>query len=193
MFLPDNFDASPSSHNYAIDSECKDLHYSKGSGPTYYGNLSYSVPTPADRTSPGNHVGASQDRNDKRHTKATVTKPYDEDPNTLLSLIRELVEETSEWDASLFMDDNFKSLIQNSGLSLSGKTEDKPDRENNDPTGNILPSDRSQQLDVSIDIARSDGVTFISDHNLARQESSSDTMIPYWDESGWDNDQGNTM
>jgi hypothetical protein len=186
MFLPDHFDTSPSSHNNAIDSECKD--YAKGFGPTYYGRHSYGFPSPAvTKTSPANHLGTSQDRSPGRHTKAAATKTYDEGPNTLISIIRELVEETSEWDASLFMDDNFKSLIQNSGLLLSGKTADNSDRENNNSTRNFIPSDESQQLDVSLYI-RSNGVTFVSDHNLARQEPSS-----YWDEGGWDNDQGNTM
>ncbi|KIY49220.1 hypothetical protein FISHEDRAFT_72565 [Fistulina hepatica ATCC 64428] len=36
-----------------------------------------------------------------------------EDPNLLLGIIRELVEETSEWDPSLFMSKNFKTMLQN--------------------------------------------------------------------------------
>ena len=37
-----------------------------------------------------------------------------EDPNILLGIIRELVEETKEWDNNLFMNQDFKSMIENS-------------------------------------------------------------------------------
>ncbi|KAK0487003.1 hypothetical protein EDD18DRAFT_657024 [Armillaria luteobubalina] len=39
----------------------------------------------------------------------------DDGSNLLLGIIRELVEETSQWDTSLYMDDKFKSMIETAG------------------------------------------------------------------------------
>jgi hypothetical protein len=39
-----------------------------------------------------------------------------QDSNMLLGMIRDLVEETKEWDQSLFMNENFRSLISDCGL-----------------------------------------------------------------------------
>ncbi|PBL02590.1 hypothetical protein ARMGADRAFT_1023795 [Armillaria gallica] len=39
----------------------------------------------------------------------------DDGSNLLLGIIRELVEETSRWDTSLYMDDKFKSMIETAG------------------------------------------------------------------------------
>ncbi|KAK0190905.1 hypothetical protein F5146DRAFT_1195699 [Armillaria mellea] len=39
----------------------------------------------------------------------------DDGSNILLGIIRELVEETSQWDTSLYMDDKFKSMIETAG------------------------------------------------------------------------------
>ncbi|KAF5369931.1 hypothetical protein D9758_001019 [Tetrapyrgos nigripes] len=51
-----------------------------------------------------------------------ISPPVSPTPSTadiMLDIIRELVEETSQWDASLYMDDGFKTLIQNSSSKLN--------------------------------------------------------------------------
>lgn len=49
-----------------------------------------------------------------------------DNPNVLIGLIKELVEETSHWDASLYMDENFKSLIQGGNSNQSIASSDHP-------------------------------------------------------------------
>lgn len=51
--------------------------------------------------------------------RATVDE---EDTNTLVGMIRELVEETDRWDASLFKDKHFKAMINNSKQALKGSS-----------------------------------------------------------------------
>ncbi|KAK0242814.1 hypothetical protein EDD85DRAFT_986212 [Armillaria nabsnona] len=50
-------------------------------------------------------------------TDSTSSKRIGDDDgsNLLLGIIRELVEETSRWDTSLYMDDKFKSMIETAG------------------------------------------------------------------------------
>lgn len=69
----------------------------------------------------------SQDRSGSRRLshasfrRMSHAEVDDNDPSILLGIIRELVEETSQWDADLYMDDNFKSMIQGSGAGPSGQ------------------------------------------------------------------------
>ena len=42
-----------------------------------------------------------------------------DDPDIILDLIRELARETSAWDASLFVDENFKALMHQSSTHPS--------------------------------------------------------------------------
>ena len=44
-----------------------------------------------------------------------------DDPDIILDLIRELARETSAWDASLFVDENFKALMDQSSTNPSCK------------------------------------------------------------------------
>ncbi|KAK0468398.1 uncharacterized protein EV420DRAFT_463484 [Desarmillaria tabescens] len=54
-------------------------------------------------------------------TDSTSPKHVDDDgSNLLLGMIRELVEETSQWDTSLYMDDKFKSMIETAGSEARG-------------------------------------------------------------------------
>ena len=55
---------------------------------------------------------------DKRSSGASSNRltiiSHDDDPNNvLLGFIRDLVEETSNWDASLYMDSNFRNMMDN--------------------------------------------------------------------------------
>jgi hypothetical protein len=197
MILPDNSDATPGFQNNGISPGSRDASVSAR---TYYGHLGIGFPTPTTNYEHLNNPSeASQDRNTPQHAKTSATKTSDNDPNILLSIIRELVEETSEWDASLFMDDNFKSMIQNSGLLLSERTGDKFDTETNTSKRKAMLPDRSEELDlglIGIEVFRSDGETFISDHSLARQEPSrtdTEELVSFWDEGGWGNKQRNDM
>jgi hypothetical protein len=62
--------------------------------------------------------------------QSTVSLPHDsevddDDPSLLLEIIRELVEETSEWDPStVFMNESFKTLLQESGITPTKSARD---------------------------------------------------------------------
>ncbi|KAJ6599037.1 hypothetical protein DFH09DRAFT_1356182 [Mycena vulgaris] len=59
----------------------------------------------------------------RRHSSVSshrASKVEEDDPSVLLGIIRELVEETSEWDpSSVFMSQNFKTLLQESGITAT--------------------------------------------------------------------------
>ncbi|KAJ7682772.1 hypothetical protein DFH06DRAFT_1162098 [Mycena polygramma] len=78
--------------------------------------------------SSGARIGAARGASDNvgpkaRRRPASVSSCHaseveEDDPNVLLGIIRELVEETSEWDQSgVFMNQSFKNLLQESGMS----------------------------------------------------------------------------
>jgi len=190
MILPDNSDVSPSFQKNDINSK-KDTSISRRA---YHSHLGLGFPTNkvlhADQEQPNITLEASQS-----HQHPTIN-PNDDGPNILLSIIRELVEETSKWDASLFVDDNFKSMIQNSGLLLSERTEDNSDTENGNSEGNGMPPDRSEELDLGLigtDVVRQTSASYC---DLAgRETSGSDVMelASFWDEGSWGNDEGNSL
>ncbi|KAG7096914.1 hypothetical protein E1B28_004318 [Marasmius oreades] len=49
--------------------------------------------------------------------------PHEEAEELILEIIRDLVEETSGWDSSLHMEDSFRSLIQNTGITPQNSKE----------------------------------------------------------------------
>ncbi|KAJ7908334.1 hypothetical protein B0H13DRAFT_2017142 [Mycena leptocephala] len=57
----------------------------------------------------------------RRHSSVSSRYPSkveEDDPSVLLGIIRELVDETSEWDqSSVFMNQSFKNLLQDSGIT----------------------------------------------------------------------------
>ncbi|KAJ7047340.1 hypothetical protein C8F04DRAFT_1058480 [Mycena alexandri] len=62
----------------------------------------------------------------RRHSSISSPCPSiveEDDPGVLLGIIRELVEETSEWDPnSVFMSESFKNLLQESGMTPANST-----------------------------------------------------------------------
>ncbi|KAJ3898465.1 hypothetical protein F5879DRAFT_1067330 [Lentinula edodes] len=70
--------------------------------------------------------------------------PSSPNVDAMLGIIQELVEETSQWDDSLFMDTSFKALIENSRLTsadsplLSSKSF-RHSRQPSGPRGIVLP------------------------------------------------------
>lgn len=128
------------------------------------------------------------ERNNRRHTGAQVSQQVEvEDSNLLLGILRELVEETSEWDASLFMDQNFKAMIQ--GSEFSSLPRERLIDSKSAPNG--LSSDHSEEVDLGnlgIDIFRSDGETFIPPTgNPSSPGNDNVELVSFWDERGWAN------
>ena len=198
MILADDSDAASVFQNNDISPGSRD---SSVSGQTYYGHLGFGLPTPSiDHELPHDPSEASQDRSPRQHVKTSASRTSDEDPNILLGIIRELVQETSEWDASLFMDDNFKLMIQNSELMFPQRTEDKSDTETGPAKRKTIElPDGSEELDLGltgVNVLGSHGPTFRLDSNSASQETSRtdvENLISFWDEGGWSNERRNDM
>ncbi|KAJ3937218.1 MAG: hypothetical protein NXY57DRAFT_1034659 [Lentinula lateritia] len=82
-----------------------------------------------------------------RLSQATSTQsqmPSSPDADAMLGIIQELVEETSQWDDSLFMDTSFKALIENSRSTsadspLSSSKSSHHSRQPSGPRGVVLP------------------------------------------------------
>ncbi|RDB22737.1 hypothetical protein Hypma_010148 [Hypsizygus marmoreus] len=134
-----------------------------------------------------------QSRTNRRHNSIASES---EDPNLILGIIRELVEETRDWDGSLFKDKDFKSMVQNSRLpsfkggQAQGKARQQASAGRN---GDSITKDESAELDLSllgVDIFRSDGETFIPAENANRSfkhhsSVEGDELISFWEKGGW--------
>ncbi|KAG6816157.1 hypothetical protein H0H87_008291 [Tephrocybe sp. NHM501043] len=117
----------------------------------------------------------------------TLSATMDEDPNALVGIIRELVEETDKWDGSLFKDKNFKAMIDDSKYVLKGVSNCGPtvveDLFRRD-------EDKSCEIDLSLlglDIFRSGGEAFLPGVENKGRLLGGDTIKPHMD-SLW---QGN--
>ncbi|KAF8914662.1 hypothetical protein CPB85DRAFT_1433652 [Mucidula mucida] len=62
---------------------------------------------------------ATKSDDDKRSSTSSrrLTRLNDDGTNVLLGIIRELVEESSQWDADLYMDSNFRHLLENANTT----------------------------------------------------------------------------
>ncbi|KAG5649039.1 hypothetical protein DXG03_000388 [Asterophora parasitica] len=120
------------------------------------------------------------------------------DSSVLMGIMQELVEETNQWDGSLFKDQNFKSMIEQSakhpgfkGNLTHGRVVKEPARR---PDG--LPEDESQEFDLSLlglDIFRSGGETFIPGTQDKRQlrddNDGTESLVSFWEGSrDWSQD-----
>jgi len=110
-------------------------------------------------------------------------------PNILLGIIRELVEETSDWDASLFMDANFKSMIRDSGIVPSKGTEDKVKSSGAADLAdsrNKMSTELSEELDLGLlglDIIRNEDSNCSGSAKYV--EGSEIDLVSFWGEGGW--------
>ncbi|KAF9457012.1 hypothetical protein BDZ94DRAFT_1326575 [Collybia nuda] len=91
----------------------------------------------------------------------------DEDPNIILQIIRELVEETNDWDASLFVDENFKTMIKGSGFPPSHRALGDP---KSAPTELLCNSSEVNLGNTGTNIFGSDGETFIPAEDVPRDD-----------------------
>ncbi|KAG6854813.1 hypothetical protein C0991_001240 [Blastosporella zonata] len=140
--------------NTSLDYSCLGLGFPKSPSSTRDNNYE------AESSSDGEYL---QLENDSKALSATLDT---KDPNTLVGMIRELVEETNQWDRSLFKDRNFKAMIDGSKHALNGTqnhgcvvAEELSPRDDG-----IAWEDKSCEVDLSLlglDIFRSGGETFI--------------------------------
>ncbi|KAK1236614.1 hypothetical protein PQX77_000166 [Marasmius sp. AFHP31] len=78
----------------------------------------------------GSSTSSKKERCDSSLGSRRVSKAaQDEAEEVMLEIIRDLVEETSGWDTSLHMEDSFKSLIQNAGITPQNSRDDLGDGE----------------------------------------------------------------
>jgi len=112
-----------------------------------------------------------------------------EDPNILLGIIRELVEETKEWDNSLFMNRDFKSMIENSNVfardntffpspSCQGQDRMKHNRGYN-PQGD---ADNCNHESYPADILWRDGSEHLPGLTRSKPSSPEIPVVSYWED-----------
>ncbi|KNZ74449.1 hypothetical protein J132_06909 [Termitomyces sp. J132] len=111
-----------------------------------------------------------------------------EDANTLVGMIRELVEETDQWDASLFKNKNFKAMIDDSKQALNGCSNHGHVGDSSHYSKEAVQEDKSSEVDLSflgLDIFRSGGETFIPILEDKRSSLHGDEthMVALWDDS----------
>ncbi|KAG6916102.1 hypothetical protein DXG01_008429 [Tephrocybe rancida] len=162
-----------------------------------YSNIGLGLPkSPFTATSeiskvkPFSYAENSQPENTSKTLSATLDT---EDPNTLVGMIRELVEETDQWDGSLFKDKNFKAMIDGSKRAFKGGrdqdriSEDSSQHAYGDGT---VWEDKSCEVDLSLlglDIFRSGGETFIpgADNKelLLDDDATKPRMVSFWEDN----------
>ncbi|KAL0070730.1 hypothetical protein AAF712_001951 [Marasmius tenuissimus] len=82
------------------------------------------------KSSLGSSTNSKKERCESSLGSRRVSKAaQDEAEEVMLEIIRDLVEETSGWDTSLHMEDSFKSLIQNAGITPQNSLDDMGDGE----------------------------------------------------------------
>ncbi|KAJ7129636.1 hypothetical protein C8R44DRAFT_850748 [Mycena epipterygia] len=115
----------------------------------------------------------------------------EDDPSVLLGIIRELVEETSEWDpSSVFISPNFKTMLQESGITstksspqgfLVAEEPSKTEQSYGFMESESDQSTRSAEVDLGLlglDIFRSE--SYYDDGS--RNADDSTNLISFWDE-----------
>lgn len=183
MILPDPSDANIVADSVSMGNEVSTRkRTSSFPQKNYYTRLGLGFPSAPTNDEPRDTaISTESERSNRRHTSADVFQEVEaEDSKLLLGILRELVEETSEWDASLFMDQNFKAMIEGSAVS----------REKLTASRSALSSDHSQEVDLGslgIDIFRSDGETFIPHTGSSPSANDNAGMVSFWDERGWAN------
>ncbi|KAJ7095417.1 hypothetical protein B0H15DRAFT_829471 [Mycena belliarum] len=107
----------------------------------------------------GHNVGVLKARRRHSSISSRCSSTADEDdPSVLLGIIRELVEETSEWDPSnIFMSQNFKTLLQESGVRAtsarggsSTAEANRPDKPSGFTSSESNQSARSTEVDLGL-------------------------------------------
>jgi hypothetical protein len=129
----------------------------------------------------------------RRHSSVSSRRPSkadEDDPGILLEIIRELVEETSEWDPNtIFMSQSFRSLLEDSGItpSISAQAEFLASEAGNtqdtsgfaESTSDL--SGRSAEVDLGLlglDIFRNESFYPVGSH--AADDSTN--LVSFWDE-----------
>ncbi|KAJ3736328.1 hypothetical protein DFJ43DRAFT_1051578 [Lentinula guzmanii] len=133
-----------------------------------------------DRTSQIQSEARSADL--QRLSQATsIHSPLPSSPNmdAMLGIIQELVEETSQWDDSLFMEESFKALIENSqsassGSPLSSSKSSRHSRQSSVPVEEEIPPIPSPR--ISADSAKSGTRSFSSDASTKSKALSSTSL-----------------
>ncbi|KAJ7771402.1 hypothetical protein DFH07DRAFT_711054, partial [Mycena maculata] len=114
----------------------------------------------------------------------------------LLGIIRELVEETSEWDPSnVFMSQNFKTLLQESGIAATKSVRGefvavvpgagKPEEPSAFTDSESDQSTRSAEVDLGLlglDIFRNESFYDVESHTAEDSTNS----VSFWDEDSGD-------
>lgn len=111
------------------------------------------------------------------------------EPNILLGIIRELVEETKEWDNSLFMNQDFKSMIEGSKVfaldntflpspSCQGQDRIKHNRQYN-PQGD---ADKYNHESNPADVPRRDGFDKLPGLTRSEPCSPETPVLSYWED-----------
>ncbi|KAF8076419.1 hypothetical protein FPV67DRAFT_1471607 [Lyophyllum atratum] len=193
MILPDPSDASITIRNSVSQMGSRNLNTALD-----YSRLGFGFSsTPHTGISEFNNaVAPAQEQAKDRNKRASRLKEDEDDPNLLIGIIQELVDETSQWDKSLFKDKNFKAMIENSkhpsfrANQMPGKVLDKEILRR----GDGIPEDESAEFDLSLlglDIFRSDGETFIPSTEDKRQPGDAEgtDMVSFWDEKTWDDQE----
>ncbi|KAJ8515047.1 hypothetical protein ONZ45_g7485 [Pleurotus djamor] len=113
----------------------------------------------------------------------------DEDENALIGIIQELIEETSDWDPSLFMQPSFKSLLADTSVIREGNSNDAANTSNGSSSGPDTSSGSSnhsgsEEMDLSLL-----GVEFIrnqvNEQRPVERSQRNDGLVSFWDDKGW--------
>ncbi|KAG6899446.1 hypothetical protein C0993_010283 [Termitomyces sp. T159_Od127] len=148
MILPDPSDPKIAVHASPSRGGSQILNYSHNYSSLGLGFPSSSLSLTRDSEVKQNKLGPNKEtvQMESEVHRATVDK---EDANTLVGMIRELVEETDRWDASLFKDKHFKAMINDSKQALRGSSRHSPVGDSFYNNYGTVQEDESCEADLS--------------------------------------------
>lgn len=143
---------------------------------------------------PGGHARQEDDlhiysypKSRRRHSSVSSrcsSNQAEEDPNILLGIIRELVEETASWDSGeMFMDKNFENMIRTSKIETRGKFEEDVADSSASASRSFegLSEGRSAEIDLALlglDIFKNNSDTYFDENAI----DDSANLVSYWED-----------
>ncbi|KAF8195859.1 hypothetical protein K438DRAFT_788043 [Mycena galopus ATCC 62051] len=185
MILPDSFDSEISSHAQIRFSQSAYSPCAAPGAALGQSDVKSSLETNAGiAKSASNSIVPNTRRRQNSVSSHHASGMDDDDPDVLLGILRELVEETSDWDQStVFMNQSFKNLLQETGITPTKSAREgfveaevvgpgkKPD------SGQSVRPDVNLEL-LGLDFFRSE--SFYDDQTSKADDATK--LVSFWDE-----------
>ncbi|KAJ7498891.1 hypothetical protein FB451DRAFT_1161533 [Mycena latifolia] len=195
MILPESLDGELSSYGHARanDKENPDVKDRPVSIHSPYASLGGRSRVGELGSGSGTYAGAAKGSSNntvlkakRRHSSVSsrrASKVEEDDPGVLLRIIRELVEETNEWDPSrVFMSQNFKTMLQESGIKPTKSARGFGARRTEESSGFVESESDKSARSTEVDIGLLGLDIFTSESFGSYHADDSTNLVSFWEE-----------